>query len=183
MVTLQSYHDTLLRLQSATEDLDEMMLVIPGNELVANIDQRITMEGLDTKGAKIGDYSREKIWVGVNDFTNTGNFKPERKANGEMRKTMTLEEGYYELRKLDGQRNDRVVLERTGAGIKNIKVGIPQSHVVDVGFTDENESNKFRGYEDRNEKQILDPSEQELANYRTAQIREYRILISKIFAT
>lgn len=179
---LNSYHNMLTNLISNTSTLKERLLVLPANELVAEIDYRITQTGIGTDGAKIADYSKKKSWATKSSFDNQENFKPKTTKSGRVRTSVTLEEGYYELRKIQSYRVDFMNLERTGAGIKNIKVGSETERKVSIGFTDLKQSIKFRGNEDRLNKQILNPTAGEIAIVAQVQVREYELFIKEIFA-
>lgn len=177
--SLDTYNNFLERLISAEQTFTDRLLLIPANNMVADIDTRITMLGEDSNGEKIGEYSKRPSYATEEDFTNKSNFKPGKKKNGQTRKSVDLEEGYFELRALDGQRNDRVVLERTGAAIKNIKVGI-EGNTAEIGFTDKTESDKIRWYEERNDKSVLAPTRIEIDQVAKYQAEEYRAIIKEI---
>jgi len=175
------YHDFLSRLVTESANLAEGLLTIPANEMIASIDNRITQEGRDTNNEKIGDYSTKKSWATIEDFDNQANFKPEQRKDGTgLRRSITLEEGYMELRRIQGYRVDRVVLERTGAGIKNIKQSYSDG-TTEIGFTDAQESVKFRGYEEFHDKSVLAPTTEEIAAVGAAQVREIKIFMTKAF--
>lgn len=157
-------------------------MILPANELVSNIDYRITQTGIGTDGGKIAEYSHKKSWATASSFDNQGNFKPVKTKSGRVRRSVTLEEGYYELRKIQGYRVDFMNLERTGAGIKNIKVGTESDTKVSIGFTDLKQSIKFRGNEDRLNKQILNPTKTEIEQVAQTQIDEYNLFIKEIFS-
>lgn len=179
-ITLEQYHDMLSKLVGETANLTERLLVLPANELRAGIDFRITQTGMGTNG-KLETYSRKKWFATAENFDNKSNFKPKTTKSGRVRKSVTLEEGYLELRKLQGYRVDITNFERTGAGIKNIKVGNETDTSVAIGFTDLKQSIKFRGYEKRKGVPVLEPTSEEIQNVAKAQAMEYSLFIKEVF--
>lgn len=180
---LSQYHKFLDNLVTQSATLGSRLLEVPANELIAEIDYRITQLGLDSGGNKIGGYDTKKMWAGRDDFDNQENFNPVKKKNGDLRKTVTLEKGYMELRGIQGYRIDTKVMERTGAGIKNIKNSYDESTgVMEVGFTDLKESVKFRGEEERGDRPILKPTPAEIKNVQLAQVREINLFLQEMIA-
>lgn len=185
--SLQQYHQMITDLQNDNNSMGDRLLIIPANEMIADIDYRITQEGKDSDNNKIGDYSKKPYFATAASFDNQDNFKPKRKKSGKgIRTSIDLEEGYYELRKIQGYGNDFVNLERTGDGIKNIKSAKEDENTALIGFTDIDESNKFRWYEKghnatHQEKTILSPTKEEIQRYKEAQIREMRSIIKEAF--
>lgn len=180
-LNLSQYHSFLENLVTQTASLGSRLLELPANELIADIDYRITQLGLDSDGKKIGNYDTKKMWAGSYDFDNQANFKPKTKKNGSVRKTVTLEQGYMQLRAVQGYRTDTKVMERTGAGIKNIKAAYDSSlGVMEVGFTDLEQSVKFRGEEERGDRPILTPTAAEIQQVQIAQVREVKLFIKEM---
>jgi hypothetical protein len=194
-MTTNQYIEKLNKLGSIikSEEFNNRMLIIPANVLLADMIDRIS-GGKDSNNNRIGDYSKTKSYAGRKAFDNKSNFKPKL---GEFstaipprkdlfkpvakRTSVLLKDGYFELRQRDGYSNSVVNLIRTGDGIKNITIDKAKRGEVIIGFTDENQAVKFRGYENKNNKNVLKPTRNEQENFIDTQKKEIELVLKEAF--
>ena len=104
------------------EELKGGELILPVVQaLVPRIADRIFIDGLNSSGSKIGNYSTSPMYVSPKQFHNKSGFraigkptkdgKPRKK---EGRKTMYLPGGYKQLRAVQGDKSDSVNLNYRG---------------------------------------------------------------------
>lgn len=116
---LHEYQNRLRQLATtASQRIAEAAVVPAGMRMLATIKNRIAQKGEATDGAEIGQYSTTPGYYSKEQFVKKGAFKPKGKAgsgrNPSPRKTMYLEQGYRELRSIQGRRVDKININYTG---------------------------------------------------------------------
>lgn len=118
--------------------------------------KRIFTNGLDTNGAAIGSYSEKPISVSKKAFVKKSSFTPSSKSG----KTMSLKNGYKELKQVQGLKSDKVNLVYTG-DLKESVVSQKKGTGYAIGFSDKNNSEKAGQLESNYNKTIFRFSENE----------------------
>jgi hypothetical protein len=116
---LTAYHNNLRNLTtSAAQRMAEAAVIPAGMRLLGTIKNRIARDGQATDGSEIGQYSTVSGYYGKKQFVKKSSFKPQgnpkSNRNPNPRKTMFLEQGYRELRAIQGRPVDKVNLNYTG---------------------------------------------------------------------
>lgn len=146
-------------------------------ELEADLKDRIFLDGKDSEGSAIGNYSTKPIYVSVSGTSQvrSSSLKPRGKnsqkgqrnqgtfKNGKERKSMYLPGGYSEYRKVVGRQNKTVDLNLTGSLLKDIRVD-PSEGISRLVFTTDEKVKIAAGNETRFGKTIFDPTSQEIEN-------------------
>lgn len=99
-------------------------------QVIAEYKQRIFLNGLDSSGSAIGQYSVNPFYINPLSLTtvSSGGIKPEGKngqtvfKNGNPHKTKYLTQGYRQLRDLTGRQSETVDLNFSGSLFQSIKV-------------------------------------------------------------
>ena len=99
-------------------------------QVIAEYKQRIFLNGLDSSGSAIGQYSVNPFYINPLSLTtvSAGGIKPEGKngntvfKNGNPHKTKYLTQGYRQLRDLTGRQSETVDLNFSGSLFQSIKV-------------------------------------------------------------
>jgi hypothetical protein len=151
-----AFQDVSIKLNEIANKLDQVMPDIIAvqvmNELMAMHKKRIFDDGLNTDGAKLGEYSTTEKYFAKDKFIRKSAFKGVGKPNKEGKRkantTMFLAKGYSEFRDIQGRKTDHINLKFSGSLEGNI-FPLKEGNAVLYGTTDVNESIKFDGLEDR----------------------------------
>lgn len=157
-------------LKAQTQAVNEGMF-----DLEADMKDRIFLEGKDSDGSAIGNYSTKPIYVPVagTSQVRSSSLKPRGKwakkgqrnqgtfKNGKERKSMYLPGGYSEYRKVVGRQNKTVDLNLTGSLLKDIRID-PSEGVSKLVFTTDKKAEIAAGNEKRFGKTIFAPTSEEV---------------------
>ena len=162
------------------------VLIAGGNELLAEMKDRIFDNGIATDGGKIRiEYSKGKRKYTKEDFEGVKGFKPnttiKKRKTGVEEPAMLIEDGYSGFRKAAGRQNDYVDLDLTSSMRNNLQIGLENDEVV-IGFSSQFESDKMRENEERYKKNIVKPSESDIDKARLAITAEIEELIKRTLA-
>lgn len=170
-MSLDEYHTRLNMLTDTLSRSVVQSVIIPSaNELLAEIKNRIVLDGKDSNEGKIGSYSTKPAYYTREQFdrrssftakgkTNSGNFK-----NGKQRKSMYIETGYKGLRDKQGKPSSTMILNYSGSTMVAYQQGATDNEVVQ-GMTTEKASEIRKGHEEKRGKPIYRASKRELEQY------------------
>lgn len=123
-------------------------------ELKAEYTRRIFEQGLNTASKPIGKYSTEPGYYSQGQFIRKASFKPQGKfstgdfKNGNKRKSMFLQSGYSQFRKIQGRKTDKVNLKLSGSLERGFDI-LQDGDSVIFGQTSQFEALKMYGIEDK----------------------------------
>jgi hypothetical protein len=190
-IDLQTYYDKLTALDQAINSGLEGIAVTAAGELLANIKNRIALDGKNSNGQLIGNYSTKPMYATPEQFDRTSSFKPKGKpvtgrknlksttfnvsnrkkkpvlVNPEFRevKSMYLESGYKELRDIQGKPTDKVNLIYRGDLVPNQYQLQSVEKAVLLGFISERSSLIRKGLERKFGANIFQATHEEMAEY------------------
>lgn len=186
MITLEQYTERINGLAERLSQGAAMYVIVPtANELLANIKNRIMIDGKDSNGNKIANYSTKPAYYTREQFDRRGSFSAKGKnsrndfANGNKRKSMYLQGGYKELRSIQGKPVNTMVLNYTGSTMNAYQQKVTENEVLQ-GMTTELASDIRHGHEERLNKDIYKPSKSELEAYNKNIVEELAELNVKI---
>lgn len=145
----------------------EAAVVPAANKLLASIKRRIQLEGKGSNGTLLGTYSRRPGYYGKDRFVKKSAFKakgkPGSQRNPNPRKTMFLENGYGELRSIQGRDSGKVNLTYSGDLMLSYRMLHERGRVI-LGLDSEKQMRKKEGLEKRYGK-FLQATKDELGTY------------------
>lgn len=198
--------ERVLAVLSNEEQLTQVIGIVAGKELEANIGRRIFLQGRDVANSAIGSYSTKPIYINPNNrlFELLPKFKKKKPRlkpvgkngeslfkNGKPKKTAYIAGGYAEFRKIVGRQpgaklqkvggitTNGVNLNLTGSMAQNFSLGISGTR-IGMGFNSAVEFAKARGLEKRFGKSIFAASPQERKAFRDAMNREIQRIITEV---
>ena len=115
-MTYNSVDDLLQALANAITDNREQLTLTAAKAAEAALKERVFNNGQAADGSRIGTYSTELGRYGASAFAVKSKFKP-----NPNRRTVTLPDGYAELRSLNGRQTGYVDLQYTGSLLLSIK--------------------------------------------------------------
>lgn len=154
-------------LQAQTQAVNEGML-----QLTADFKDRIFQDGQDNDGNQIGSYSTKPMYVSISSQTSQvkksglkakGKYSNKDFANGKKRRSQYFPDGYKGYRDAVGRQSGKVDLFLTGDMFRDIRLGISEGS-VQLAFASDFQVQKANGNEERFNKVIFAPSEEELKN-------------------
>lgn len=182
-MTPQEYRTKLLSLRdAAVSKAVEFILVPNANELLANIKNRIMVDGKNTAGAEIGQYSTKPMYATKEQFVKKSSFKPlgqrgfkgerivpgAKKGEFKVKKTppksMYLEQGYKQLRSIQGRPVDKMNYNYTGDTMLGYQLAAVNNTVL-LGMVNEQSSKVRKGLEAKRGKAFY-PGSEELAQFK-----------------
>lgn len=185
-ITLEQYQNKLSQLaKEGSEKAIESIVVPAANELLANIKNRIIKDGQKSDGSKIGNYSVKPIYVEREAFIQKSKFKPKGKTgkttfdNGRPHKSMYLQQGYKELRSIQGRPVDKINEFYSGSTMASYQMEV-QSNQVLLGITNE-KSAKIRAGQEKRFGKIFSATRQEIEDYNKEVVKGNKDLVSRIF--
>jgi len=201
-ITLKQYTQRLRKLIEASQTKAINSVMIPSaNRLLENVKNRIINQGENTQGGKIGQYSTKPMYASKEQFDKKSAFKPLKKkyvstdakapktvkgrkvlatvftAEG---KTMYLQQGYKELRQIQGKRVDIVNLEYRGDLMRSYQQEVVNTGIIVQGLKHEKEKKKREGLQKRFGGLLLHPQKKEIEGYKEELIKNTRTLHEKI---
>lgn len=184
-MTPQEYLERLKKLRDqSVEKMVDQVIFPNGNELLANIKNRIVRDKKNSSGGSIGQYSIKPMYATVNQFDKKGAFKPVGKR-GKTRKSMYLPSGYKQLREIQGKPTDAVNLNYTGSTVLSYQSQLKGKEVL-LGLTNEESAKIRQGLENgtRGRKgygKVFYATQQEMAEYKKNVAEDTKEIILKIF--
>lgn len=204
-LTIQQYAERLKKLLEASKSKAMANVMIPSaNRLLATVKNRIMLDGENTQGGQIGQYSTKPMYASKEQFDKPSAFKPIKKkyvstdakapktAKGrnvlatvhtETGKTMYLREGYRELRQIQGKRVDKVNLNYRGDLMREYVSNPVSDTVIEQGLLTEMSKKKREGNEKRFGGKILTPQPEEIEQYKKSVSELTKLEIQKIMGT
>lgn len=168
-MTATEYTQRLIELRNAAVAKTVDAVIIPSaNQMLAEVKNRITRQGVKTDGGKIGNYSTEPMYASKEQFIKKSAFKPQGKAGKPKRgqakpKTMYLPSGYKQLRDIQGRPTDTINENYTGDTLLSYQQEAVGNGIVQ-GFVNTRAAKIREGQEKRFGK-IFSPTKEELENY------------------
>jgi hypothetical protein len=156
-------------------------------QVIAEYKQRIFLNGLDSSGSAIGQYSVNPFYINPLSLTtvSAGGIKPEGKngntvfKNGNPHKTKYLTQGYRQLRDLTGRQSETVDLNFSGSLFQSIKVTESGLNSA-ITYTNDEMANIMEFNEDRFSKDISTVSNEERELGETAARNELLAILEEI---
>jgi hypothetical protein len=156
-------------------------------QVIAEYKQRIFLNGLDSSGSAIGQYSVNPFYINPLSLktVSAGGIKPEGKngntvfKNGNPHKTKYLTQGYRQLRDLTGRQSETVDLNFSGSLFESIKV-TESGTVSAITYTNDEMAEIMEGNETRFSKDISTVSNEERELGETAARNELLAILEEI---
>jgi hypothetical protein len=156
-------------------------------QVIAEYKQRIFLNGLDSSGSAIGQYSVNPFYINPLTLTTVkaANVTPQGKngqtvfKNGNPHKTKYLTQGYRELRDLTGRQSATVDLNFSGSLFQSIKVTESGLNSA-ITYTNDEMANIMEFNEDRFGKDISTVSNEERELGETAARNELLAILEEI---
>ena len=156
-------------------------------QVIAEYKQRIFLNGLDSSGSAIGQYSVNPFYINPLSLTtvSAGGIKPEGKngqtvfKNGNPHKTKYLTQGYRQLRDLTGRQSETVDLNFSGSLFQSIKVTESGLNSA-ITYTNDEMANIMEFQEERFAKDISTVSNEEREMGETAARNELLAILEEI---
>lgn len=171
------------------QKISESSTIVAAKATEAVFKKRIFVDGKDSNGGAIGDYSTQPFYINPKATTLLGvkksGLKPvgkngqKRFKNGNLHKTVYLTGGYKELRTKTGRQSAKVDLNLSGSLLASIQTGRRGQFVV-LGYTSQKKFLIMQGNELRFNKQIDRLSQKELDVFRAAARLEVERMVAKI---
>lgn len=202
---LHEYSDKLKEIiERSKEKALERIIVPPANKMLATIKNRIQLDGENSEGRRIGNYSTASMYVTQDQFDKRSSFKPIGKNEKKrktvqvfdigtrkkksvavkedytLRKSMYLQEGYKELRDIQGKPTDKVNATYRGDLILSYQQQQTANAVLQ-GLTSEQEKLKREGLEKHFGGKIMAPQKEEIDQYKKEVAEIQKTEIIKLF--
>jgi hypothetical protein len=116
------------------------------NELLAEVKNRISRDGKNTGGSKIGDYSSKEGWFSKDQFAQKGSFKNKGKTGKPTKSTMYLAGGYKQLRQIQGRSTAGVNETYSGSTMASYQLEVRSEDIV-TGMVNERSAKIREGQE------------------------------------
>lgn len=160
----------------------ERVVVPAANEMLAKVKNRIALDGKNTQGAQIGQYSTRSAYFGIEQFDKKSSFKPQGKGGkNKQAKTMYLGGGYSELRQIQGKPVDKMNMNYTGSTLAHYQQTSDERQVLQ-GFTTE-KSALIRQGQEKKRGNIFAPTKEEIAAFNVNVRNEVENLQTKILTS
>lgn len=186
-MNIEEYIRNLQNLSTdAVNSSREEIYVRSGNELLANIKNRIQREGKDSNDTAMPAYSSKAAYFGRDQFVRKSSFKAKGKSgaknfkSGSPHKSMYLEHGYKELRDIQGRQTAKRDLTYSGDLMLSYVLGTIENGIL-LGFNQDKQSKKRKGLEDRNNGPIFYATQSELDDFNKSIIRNEGEIINRAF--
>lgn len=139
-MTLEQYRTALGDLARKVGDrLTDAAIIPAGSALLARIKNRVINEGKNSNGGKIGTYSTKPTYYRRDQFVKKGAFKGQgkngsgKKKDGTPRRSMYLQNGYAQLRQIQGRESSFVNAEYSGDTMLALQL-VRNGDIVQLGF-------------------------------------------------
>jgi hypothetical protein len=171
----------------ANENTARRISQVAAFQVIAEYKQRIFLNGLDTNGDEIGQYSVNPFYINPLSLTtvSASGVTPEGKngkkvfKNGNPHKTRYLTKGYKELRQLTVGNSDKVDLNFGGSLFQSIEV-TENGSISAISYTNDELANIMEFQEERFSKIISDVSNEEIELGETAARNELLAILEEI---
>lgn len=179
-----SYEEYNRRLEAlaneTTEDIIESVAVPSVNFLLANIKNRIMVDGKDSDGNSLKLYSTKPAYFTKDDFVKPSSFVAKGKNPGrnvQNRKSMYIQDGYKGLRDVQGKPTDIKDITYSGDMMRSYVQGRKDNSLV-IGFNSNAESEKRKHNEKREGVKIFSATDEEIQDYNKEFTQAYKELIT-----
>lgn len=183
-ITLAEYQLRLNDLVNiASDEIVDRAIVPAANNLLADIKDRIGLDGKDSKGNKMKGYSNDPAYFRKDDFVKKGAFKGRGNPNkiknikGE-RRSMFFNDGYKGLRDIQGMDTQVKNLIYSGDMMLDYVMGKSDGE-IQLGFKTKSESEKRKWNEAREKTDIFKATDEEIRTYNEEFKKAYRQIITK----
>jgi hypothetical protein len=171
----------LLRLERLILQRKDEIITTAGFELLADVTERIFVNGLAADGSKIGQYSKKEIWIPVPAFgVSNSNLSKTGKRGKKTKSTKYFKDGYSQFRGETGRQNSFVDLNLSSQLFLSVKFGVSGSGYA-IGIVGEEEAKKARGNEKRFGKDIFSLTDEERKKFLSLVSKEYNKILQEIF--
>lgn len=185
-MTLEEYNQHLERIsEQAYERAIMGAMFSSAGRLLGTIQNRIIQRGEATDGSKLKAYSTTSGYYTKEQFVKESAFKPQGKRevgnfiNGKVRKSMFLQNGYKELRDIQGRPTDRTNLFYSGDTMRAYVIGRKENS-IQLGFNNDMASKIRKGHEERYDKKIYSGSVSEINEYKEGVTDTYKEIIINV---
>lgn len=171
--------------ETIVNHIKEDAMLPAANTMLAEYKERIFSDGKDSNGAKIGDYSRTEQYFNKEQFVRKGAFRAQGKTgkkkhdNGVPYKSMYLQEGYYQLRSIQGRDVSGKNYNYSGSLSRAIQVYKTETGVA-IGIAEKRESIKLRANENRDGKNVSGATDKELQIFGYELVEAVRVKIEQL---
>lgn len=163
-MTLNEYHNALLNLVTETKEQVSEAIMIPSvNELLGTTKNRIFVDGKKADGSKIGDYSTKEMYATKEQFVKTSSFKNQGKTGKPTKSSMYLQNGYKQLRQIQGRRTDTMNMNYSEQVLLDYQMTVRNNEIV-LGMVTER-SSKIRNGQQEKRGDIWHSSQQEISDF------------------
>ena len=164
-MTSQEHIDKLRALlEKSKQNVIAQAMVPAANELLAEIKNRVQVDGKKTDVSQIGNYSTRADYFSRQQFVVKGAFRSIGKTGKKTKSTMFLPAGYKEFRSIQGRPTEKINETLSGDTILAYQQQVNQNEILQ-GFTTTKSSNIRKGQEKRFGS-IFKPSQQEVNFYK-----------------
>ena len=166
-MTLEEYHKRLRDYGEALiSGVMEGVVVSAHNVMLADIINRIELDGKTSDGKTIGSYSKKEGWYSRDEFRQRTKFRAVGKTGKKTKSTMYLSQGYYQLRDMQGLPVGTVNLAYTRDTNSRLRSHVDLSaRTAEIGFSTEHAARVAAGNEKRYGAKIYTPGDQEMAKF------------------
>lgn len=181
-MTLNEYNNRINNLISElSKEVVKSVIMPSANQLLAEIKNRIVLDGKDSNNSKIGNYSTRPAYYTREQFDRRSSFSGRGKnasgnfKNGKQRKSMYFSDGYKGLRNVQGKPTNTMVLNYSGSTMVAYQQSANDREVVQ-GMTTQLASEIRKGHESRLGKNIYRASKIELEDYNKRVAEDFQML-------
>jgi hypothetical protein len=186
-ISISEYVSRLSQLTTdAVNDKREEIYVLNGNQLLANIKNRIQREGKDSSGATMPPYSTKTAYYTRDQFVKKGSFRAKGKSgnrvflNGNQHKSMYLENGYKEFREVQGRQTGKRDYTLSGDLMLSYVLGTSQNAIL-LGFNQDKQSKKRKGLDKQNGGNVFSATSSEMDDFNKGVIQDELQVINQVF--
>jgi 1-aminocyclopropane-1-carboxylate deaminase/D-cysteine desulfhydrase-like pyridoxal-dependent ACC family enzyme len=186
-ISISEYVSRLSQITTdAVNEKREEIYIRNGNQLLANIKNRIQREGKDSSGATMPPYSTKPAYYTRDKFVKKGSFKPKGKSgkktfvNGNDHKSMYLANGYKEFREVQGRQTSKKDYTLSGDLMLSYVLGTSQNAIL-LGFNQEKQSKKRKGLEKQNGGNVFPATNSEMDDFNKGVIQNELEIINQAF--
>lgn len=183
IMDLVEYQARLSRLAQEAKEASAQLVIVPAaNKLLATIKNRIAVEGKDSSGGSIGQYSTKAAYFTKEQFVKKSAFRGQGKAGkkkGVTNKSMYIPDGYKGLRDIQGRPTDKMNYDYSGDTLAAYQMEANNKEVL-LGLINQRAADIRKHLEQKRGKAFTATSE-EIADYDKEVAEEFRLLTLKIF--
>lgn len=183
-MTIYEYRERLVRLKEAANQKAAEKIIVPAaNRLLGTIRNRIQVEGENSNGQQIGQYSQKPMYAGREEFVKKGAFKPVGKSGKKKappNKTMYLPGGYKQLRDIQGRPTGKKNYTYTGDLMASYIMQKTAKGVL-LGLNSELQAKKRQGLQKQDGK-VFYAQKEEIDNYNKEVSEQANLLTKEILS-